>query len=552
MANVQFLRGAHVNLPTGENIKDGAFYLTSDSNRLYVGKGTGKSAELVELNKSVTIVDYVSTASPGYDKDLNENKTTLPASTSGVQNGQFYLAIKDNVLCVYDNGWKQINKNTDTTNKSLATAASATGSVTLTLTDSENKTVEDTFAIAAGDNITVSGAEKTVTVTGAKYSLDIENASTQDEDIVNVNLKNDHSSNTNNIDDIIKFKAGNDIKLKAADDAITIEANTVEKGTLSLNKDGTISLQLQNQDNQNIFGTALTTNAITYKIGDTAYVPGDGLPVYTKTEIDNKLNGLNGMTYKGTVGVSTVAGVTATVSTLPTENVKSGDTYLAIANISSVNAKKGDLIIATGTEVNGVIPPTTEGEDGTPIPTTLAWTVVPAGDDDELDTHYAFVVDSVNNKIQLKGSDNLVTGTYTTTAGDQIVVSSKSADNDKSMTTTIAHGTITRNDSTADSVTDATSVTFIEGVSANNGHVTGTTSKTVNLRTYTVANETTVSNTNDAATITTKLQTGENQVLKSLTQKVSSSTLKIEAGDDNKGDASHIDINLVWGSFNPV
>ena len=64
--NVQFLRGVHSDLPTGTNIQDGAFYLTSDTNRLYVGKVTDGSKELVELNKSVTIVDYVSTASPGY------------------------------------------------------------------------------------------------------------------------------------------------------------------------------------------------------------------------------------------------------------------------------------------------------------------------------------------------------------------------------------------------------------------------------------------------------------------------------------------------------
>lgn len=530
MANVQFLRGAHSNLPTGVKIQDGAFYLTSDTNRLYVGKGTGASAELVELNKSVTIVDYVSTSSPGY----KSGSSILP--TSGVDDGQFYLAVQDNILCVYKDGvWKQINKNTDTTNKTLEAAASTDGTITLTLTDSTNKNVTDNFKISAGDNIAVRGSDKTVTIEGAKYNLDIKDASSQDENIVNVNLKNNKSTNADQIDDTIKFKAGNDIKLTAANDIITIDANTIKTGNLILTNKGQISLQFQKENNQNVFQRPLTTDAITYTVGGQTFIPGSDLPVYTRKEIDTKLNELNGMTYKGTVGTSTVEGVNATVPSLPTTEVKSGDTYLAISEIASVSAKKGDLIIATGTEVNGVI--TSE----------LKWTVVPAGDDAEYDTHYAFLTTPMDNKIELKGSDNQITGTYVTTAGTQINVSSTGSGN--SLTTEIAHGTIAREDTTATAANDATSVTFIEGVSTDNGHVTGTTAKTVNLRTYTVTNSTDISSTNDAATITTKLRSGNNQDLKTLTQKVSSNTLEIKAGTNNTTDASHIDINLVWGSF---
>jgi hypothetical protein len=46
------------------------------------------------------------------------------------------------------------------------------------------------------------------------------------------------------------------------------------------------------------------------------------LPVYTKTEIDGKLIGLNAMTYKGTIGDGLA------VTTVPTTNVNIGDTYL--------------------------------------------------------------------------------------------------------------------------------------------------------------------------------------------------------------------------------
>lgn len=68
MANVLFKRGLQANLPKS-NIIDGAFYLTTDTNRLYVGNNT----ELVELNKSITVV---------------ENVSELPKT--GVEVGQFY------------------------------------------------------------------------------------------------------------------------------------------------------------------------------------------------------------------------------------------------------------------------------------------------------------------------------------------------------------------------------------------------------------------------------------------------------------------------------
>ena len=54
MANVLFKRGLQASLPKS-NIIDGAFYLTTDTNRLYIGNKT----ELVELNKSITVVDSV-------------------------------------------------------------------------------------------------------------------------------------------------------------------------------------------------------------------------------------------------------------------------------------------------------------------------------------------------------------------------------------------------------------------------------------------------------------------------------------------------------------
>lgn len=73
MANVKFKRGSQANLNTliqGGVFDDGCFYLTSDTDRLYVAQSAN---ELVELNKSITVVNSVA---------------ELP--TSGVEVGQFY------------------------------------------------------------------------------------------------------------------------------------------------------------------------------------------------------------------------------------------------------------------------------------------------------------------------------------------------------------------------------------------------------------------------------------------------------------------------------
>ena len=69
MPNVMFKRGLQANLPANGSALDGSFYLTTDTNRLYVGNGTN----LVELNKSITVVN-----------------TANDLPTSGVEVGQFY------------------------------------------------------------------------------------------------------------------------------------------------------------------------------------------------------------------------------------------------------------------------------------------------------------------------------------------------------------------------------------------------------------------------------------------------------------------------------
>ena len=98
MANVSFKRGLQADLPNS-NIVDGAFYLTTDTNRLYVG---GAHDKLELLNQSIKFYTY--------DDVFRENSTVPKVE------GQFYYLSDKNILCTFaktkthpDGEWVQIN-----------------------------------------------------------------------------------------------------------------------------------------------------------------------------------------------------------------------------------------------------------------------------------------------------------------------------------------------------------------------------------------------------------------------------------------------------------
>ena len=96
MAELMFKRGAQDRLP--KIGIDGCFYLTTDTNRLYVGQGEGNAPVL--LNQTVQIVNSVSALPPA-----------PPA-----RDNDFYYCVDENVLAIYrDNKWNQINTNTNDT-----------------------------------------------------------------------------------------------------------------------------------------------------------------------------------------------------------------------------------------------------------------------------------------------------------------------------------------------------------------------------------------------------------------------------------------------------
>lgn len=187
MANVQFKRGSQQSLETllakqgiAGSYVEGAFYLTTDSDRLYFAQS---DKELVHLNHNVIHVAQI--------KDL-------PALADAVV-GDFYYCIAENVLCTKKAGgteWVQINKNTDNDHDTSVTGMTASVSVndsnnTLTLSyaiqqtlknllNNSSETVEDVIAsvtlsktdldkildLATNVTASVSGGIATITTNG--------------------------------------------------------------------------------------------------------------------------------------------------------------------------------------------------------------------------------------------------------------------------------------------------------------------------------------------------------------------------------------------------
>ena len=528
--NVLFLQGSQDNLnnliKNGEAI-EGAFYLTQDTHRLYVGRKNEEGKIFpVAVNEGVVTVDKVE---------------SLPSS--GINAGEFYYATNENILCVYNgSNFVQINSNTDTKNKELAITIAQPNigeteekenkaNIEVKVIDDVEEHVQDSYTITdtSGRNvITVSG--KVIDIKGDAYSL---NAANGGEGIAVINLNSENTDNDTNIN----LKAGENISLDVNGKDITIKSSftdtKITSGTAILNDDGKISFTLTDTANTDIKITE--SDPITYTINGQSYIPGSTLPVYTQAQVDDKLKDLNGLTYKGTVGTAA----------LPTSKVEAGWMYLVDSLIEigedksatgkTIYATAGDLLIASGDE-----------EDNEGYLTKIEWTYVPSGDDAEVDTQYTWISEITSNKKTLKeanGKQDEI-GSWAFTGGTAINVSSK--DTNGELVTTIKHADVDcENDPTNPKTeTEALEVTAVTAITVNGqGHVTNveTTKHTIKDTTYTLSG-TTVAAATKGVTITDTLTGSDNgKSYSNLT--VTSDTLKLTAGTGS------YNIDITWGSF---
>lgn len=533
--NVSFLRGSQANLnvlKTGGVFKEGSFYLTTDTDRLYFAQS---NSELVDLNKYVKMVT---------------SEADLPP-IANAEVGDFYYISDINVLAVKkaesDARWTQINPDTTLTANAQnisTTQVTADKEVQIfeSVSDSKGNTSKGNFNLVAGNNVhlSVDAATNKITISADN---DTNNTTYGVEASKNGEVAEIHLKGSDNSDDKVELKLSDGGSLTVANDVIDIAIPSKIKAELSFDSNG----QLVPTATLTSKGGNATSTVVTPKIklGDNAteYKFADGtatLPVYTKTETDQKITdalaAADALTYKGTVSSTDAAS-----KIVKTANV--GEVYKAATNISvtvdakTITAKTGDLLISEGTDGN------------------VTWVVVPSGDDQTISG------ENDAEKVLVKDQSGLIAGVAVASGTHVDVVGTT---NGKLTTFTVNQkADYTAQDvagSTADVTLAAatetptsaefTAVTEIE-TDAYGNVVNGSiktkklTVRDTHANISQVATGIEVASTKDKATITTGV-TDTDTVSKTDTFALSSTSLEITSVGTESKEAA---INLVWGTF---
>lgn len=556
MANVLFKRGQQATLDAqGFQAQDGVFYLTQDTNRLYIGEGTN----LKLLNQTVQIVATLNelvTLSNSWNEQQKAAHTYdfYYVTTSGVNN------VAGNILVVWNGTeWVQINPDTNTTLSAVAfssSAASNVASMQMQTTDSKGAHTQDTFTITAAGGLTAAASGKNITLTGETYSL---GKSVTDETHATISL-NAASGGTPST---IGLEGGDNVTLESTATGIKVIAKDTKNASAALTMPADGSLKIQVNDNKSgkventLSNVGIAVGAGTGNVGS-YYVPitnttgKTAANIYTAEEIDGLLNGLDGMTFKGSFSSN------GTVNTLPTTGVRNGDVYIIAENGLTSDDIPGedsslDVMDASGTRIGDLVIATgTEGSDGY-ISSGLKWVYVPSGNDSSDAYSYHAEATAATNTLLLK---NQISGAapvaqLSLTGGTDISVTSTASNG--ALASTISHATynaVTPVEASSPTGT-AASFTAIKELTLSNGHITGITTDTFtplvyNLTGSTVAEGTRFGNsstTNDI-TATIDLRDTSNGQHGNASIKLSSSSITF-----SKGAANEVVADLVWGTF---
>lgn len=568
---VMFKKGthAHLNELTSSQIVDGSFYLTTDTNRLFIGKENGK---LEELNQSITIIENIT--------ELNKIKM------KDIETGQFYYvsgsmgtdaetAQGGNILVVAlgprsddpeKPNWVQINPDTyyhlmaDT--KALQ-VGSENNNITINMAVKDTKapgagtapgtTVSGKVTFSEGDNVQLAAEENTITIAAkdTHYKLKTESIANN-----NTDAKITLDSTDNNDDTNITLKGGTGITVQVTDtvDAnsdhkeITISgSNPIKSVDTSFDKDGQLITTLGVDGDSPIIDTNPSTPTIYYgtKTEQNQY-PGIAtfkngvatLEVFTKNEVTQRINqalsGAQAMSYQG---------VAASYNDLDTENALAGYTYKAsttfnIADTDSatgqtVSANVGDLIIAELDANNNV-----------------KWAIVPSGDDQFISAN----ISASNNSIQLQdGLNSGILAGIVLQDGDLIDVNSSVSGN--ILTATIKHtaptsesgSAITAGTGNTQSINNDFKVNIVDSLSKDSyGHITDVSLKEYTFKHAGVSTTGTVVFNDDTDTLSYGFKYGDNTVgAASLKLKSDTLTFSKDSSDAN----AHVRAEILWGSF---
>lgn len=466
-------------------------------------KGAGSDGSAVNVrggsNVDVSVVGSditIAATDTTYELSGSNNAITLSDGSNKhpitVASGNKITAtVEDNTLTIAHAGLAKANEvagesislEEDTSFKVITGIEATDGHVTsytvqeVTVPDYEN--TKYTFAIADGANSaevhlngTTAGDTTNIEIAGG---TDVVVSGNADGKIVNVAHKTYSVVNPvkaeepENVADGGKFTVINGITtnnghitgIQTKDVKLTAQKDYSPKSVdVSADDSGNIVVDVTDAQGTKASGSA---NGVLYmNVNGTKVYNQGSIEFYTKEQIDSKINGIDAMRYKGTVG-----GVGATVSDLPISGIAIGDTYMVAVEgtYGSHECEIGDLLIATGTETNGVI---TSG---------LIWTYVPSGDD-------------TDTQFELQLADNVITLRNLTATEDAGTVEIKSGDK---INVSTANGVITvkHADLNAPKASEAEaatpvfggSFTVLDSITAADGHVTAYATKKVTLPT---------------------------------------------------------------------
>ena len=567
---ILFLQGTQAKLDGMTSSTVGAFYLTNDTHRLYLGMSA--TAAPVPVNQGVTFLANEN-ALPNMNSASDEQKKNVA--------GQFYFLTDKNILCVYSNNqWVQINSDTTIKEVKFGAEADTNGgvNVSLAITDTRNtiKTA-DNLILKGNSNVTIKASDATISGSAVKvitfsvpdgdtYSLGTEITNGVDFGSPNANggVGKIILNASKGADTSVNIEAGKNIKITGSgtnDKDIKIEGKDfgLNSVTVTPEKAEGFSITVKNNANQQKDGflnpiIKVDTNTAKYVKG-TADLSNF---VYSKKQVDDKFVGLDAMRYMGTV-----ASINDLVALTGVEN---GNTYKftgANIKVSSLTAdqktkinteglteiRRGDVFIAKGTEVSGVL----VGD--------WTWDVIPSGD--ESDTTYKF--QGSDTGIILKEAGGQDRGTLDFATNEYLsVVTSVTADkldttvtvNHKELTTPInnnaeptAKGKMTAgsaNESTYEFVTHKVSV---DGA----GHVTDIVKEKHTI----VDTHNNIQRDGTGTKVETSTEAGAVTVAPTVQMKdgdkadlsfdVVSKSLKVTAGTN--ATIPTVNIELEWGSF---
>lgn len=538
MANVKFLRGPQGNLfKEGFQVQDGAFYLTTDTNRLYVAQGSS----LALLNQTVKVV---------------ADRTALNNLTN-VTEGDFSYISDINVLAVYKDGaWTQINPDTYLTASTTALSTDVaddfqSADIKIEFKDSANHVVSGTAKIKRGtENVTFTKDSEGILINVAspetvEFDLVHTGAANEAKIALQKTIGKEGSPTT---EGEFQVKAGANASvghsLENGVNVITVAANDMYNTNVSIaptpadgegNKANGFTIQVVDKKGA-VTGTFDPTIEIGNSVGslqEVHFIDGKAdLDVYTTGEIDSLLAAyekkIDAMTYRGTIS--------SDEDLAKIENPENGD--VVKLNTDDAPYKAGDVFIYSKPEG------ATEG----------TWEYVPSGNED---TTYALEVGS--NSISITNETDALDKAAISVIGiasNPVNVSGKVQD--KTAEITVTHATATMNitpPTTAEGQVDIeqvansnTTVNLVTEVEATEyGHISKITTQKVLLK-DTHANIDTVTHAvsaeNNIATISTEVKDSD-KIAKndSFTLSSTNSTLSITSSEKN------VNIELVWGQF---